>query len=267
MRPDDFFTEPTSLGARGDLSPRTINNTLLVELRRGRVEGRPDVEVAGGLARLIHDDLEKFGTAGGAELTESEMRDAILALRSVLDRIGVNDFNLPFRDFSSFRSYWLRNDGHGSWQARRDILSGLFDSLHDRLIELETRSLTSTLAEPISPHSATGWARVDEEILEMRRHFQAARTEQDYRNVGNDCIIVTEALSAQVYDPAVHLRAGEEVPPVQKTKARLDYQSVSCEHGFDVISSGSATAPTTCAGQTSHLGGAIPKSWPRWDQL
>ena len=58
MRPDDFFTERTSLGAWGDLSSTTINSTLLVELRRGRVEGRPDVEVPGGLARLIHDDLE-----------------------------------------------------------------------------------------------------------------------------------------------------------------------------------------------------------------
>jgi hypothetical protein len=134
-----------------------------------------------------------------AKNTEAEMRDAILAVRSVVNRIGVGDFNLPFRDFSSFRSYWLRNDGHGSWQVRRDILGRLFHSLHDRLIVLETRSLTSTLAEPISPHSATGWARVDEEILEIRRHFQPARTEQDYRNVGNDCVIVTEALSAQVY--------------------------------------------------------------------
>jgi hypothetical protein len=67
MRPDDFFTERTSLGAWGDLSSTTINSTLLVELRRGRVEGRPDVEVPGGLARLIHDDLETFGTAGGKE--------------------------------------------------------------------------------------------------------------------------------------------------------------------------------------------------------
>jgi hypothetical protein len=222
MRPDDFFTEAPFLGAWGAQSSRAINSRLLVELRRGRVEGRSDVDVAGGLARLIHDDLEKFGTGNGQELAEAEMRDAILALRSVLDRIGVSDFSLPFRDFGSFKSFWLKNDGYGSWQARRDLLNGLFDPLHDKLIVLETRSLTSALAEPISPHSATGWARVEEEILEMRRHFQAARTEQDYRNVGNDCVIVTEALSAQVYDPAQHLRDGEEVPSVQKTKIRLE---------------------------------------------
>ena len=103
MRPDDFFTEPTSLGARGDLSSRTINNTLLVELRRGRVEGRPDVEVAGGLARLIHDDLEKFGTAGGAELTESEMRDAISRVHKQYrrDLVLYDPAQLPERRWTS----------------------------------------------------------------------------------------------------------------------------------------------------------------------
>jgi hypothetical protein len=33
---------------------------------------------------------------------------------------------------------------------------------------------------------------------------------------------VTEALSRLVYDPALHLRPGEEEPPVAKTKQRLD---------------------------------------------
>jgi hypothetical protein len=63
---------------------------------------------------------------------------------------------------------------------------------------------------------------VDEEIAELRRHFQSARTPQDHRNVGNDCVTILEALSAQVYDPAIHLRPGETEPPVAKTKQRLE---------------------------------------------
>ncbi|MEU4291044.1 hypothetical protein AB0E63_22705 [Kribbella sp. NPDC026596] len=222
MRPDDFFIDQTIPAAWGLPSERIVNDDLLVALRRGAVEGLPDVEVAGALARLVHDDLERFGTSGGEELSIQGMRAAILALRAVVTRIGVSDFDLPFRDYSSFKSFWLRNDGYGSWQARRDLLNSLIDPLHDRLIVLESQSLDSSLAQPISPRSTTGWARVDEEVLELRRHFQIARTAQDYRNVGNDCVIVIETLSRQVYDPAVHLREGEQVPPVTMTKARIE---------------------------------------------
>ncbi|WP_322749488.1 MULTISPECIES: hypothetical protein [unclassified Frankia] len=63
---------------------------------------------------------------------------------------------------------------------------------------------------------------VDAEVAELRRHFQIARTEQDYRNIGNDCVILTEALSRQVYDPKLHLQEGEEEPPVGKTKIRIE---------------------------------------------
>jgi hypothetical protein len=59
-------------------------------------------------------------------------------------------------------------------------------------------------------------------LAELRRHFQIAKSEQDYRNVGNDCVIIIEALSRQVYDPQVHLRDGEDAPPADKTKIRID---------------------------------------------
>jgi hypothetical protein len=153
-------------------------------------------------------------------LKDADMRDALVALRAVTDRLGLA-LDIPFRDFSTFRSYWTREGARGSWQARRDLLSDVFDTAHNKLIDLETESLTSSLANAVSPRGRTGWARVDEELSEIRRHFQAARTPQDYRNVGNDCVTLLEALSAQVYDPDVHLRAGEEDPPIAKTKLRI----------------------------------------------
>jgi hypothetical protein len=63
---------------------------------------------------------------------------------------------------------------------------------------------------------------VDTEIAELRRHFQTARTPQDYRNVGNDCVLVVERLSGTVYSAERHLRPGEEEPPFANTKQRLD---------------------------------------------
>ena len=224
MRPDDFFVEDQHVshelwGLAGATS-RSLDLPLLTALRRGPSEGRDDIEVAVGLARLVHDELEKFGTGGGEELTDHQIRDALVTLHVVLRRVGI-PFDLPFRDYGTFKSHWKRNNCTDSYQKRRDMLNELFGPLHDRLVELETRTLSSTLAQPISPHPVTGWARVDAEVAELRRHFQNARTEQDYRNVGNDCVILTEELSRQVYDPKLHLRAGEEEPAVDKTKNRI----------------------------------------------
>jgi hypothetical protein len=151
---------------------------------------------------------------------EAEIRAAIRAARAVVDRLGL-ELKLPFSDFGTFRSYWLRGDGYGSWQARRDILNDLFGNLHEQLARLEDGEIGSALAKPATSHPGTGWARVDTEVNELRRHFQAARTAQDYRNVGNDCVAVLERLSEQVYRADIHLRNGEDEPPVANTKQRL----------------------------------------------
>lgn len=231
VRPADFFRtsditvvedDPFSLSFAAPA--RQLNEEMLDELRRRPAGDRSDIEVAVPLARLVHDQLQAYGTGGEAELDDEQMRLAIQALHAVTRRLALDEFKVPFHDFTSFRSWWIKNgaSGSGGWQARRDLLSGIFDSLHDRLAHVELESLESSLVEPISPHSRTGWSAVDTEISEMRRHFNSARTPQDYRAVGLDCVAVSEALSARVYDPARHLRPGEEEPPVAKTKQRIE---------------------------------------------
>jgi hypothetical protein len=168
--------------------------------------------------------LEAFGTGGGEVMTENDMREALLALRAAAARTGIDEFDPPFRNFGTFKSYWIRQGaaGSGGYQARRTLLADVFDPLHDDLADIETRALSSTLVEPVSPHARTGWPAVDTEISELRRHFRTARTPQDYRSVGNDCVTVMEALSKHAYDPAVHLRPGETEPSIASTKQRLD---------------------------------------------
>ncbi len=224
MRPDDFFAEPDSdpLDPFGIPSKPRFNLELVRKMRARTLDQADDLEAAVALSRLIHDDPEAFGTDGGEELTEAQMRESLLALGSVLKRLRLERFEVPFRDFRTFKSYWLKNDGYGSWQARRDILNEIFDPIHDALAEREGEALSSNLAHPISPRGRTGWSRVDEEVAELHRHFAQARTPQDYRNIGNDCVIVLEALSRQVYAADRHLRDGEEEPPVAKTKLRID---------------------------------------------
>jgi hypothetical protein len=224
MRTWDFYLsgEEVSPNAWGTEATQqaALDADLLEGLLRGPNPEHGDLEIAVPLARVVHDEYEAYGTAG-SPLSNDGSRLLVRALKAVLARLGIDTFDPPFRDFDTFRRYWLANDGYGSWQVRRNILHDQFDALHDLLADRETDSLTGALADPISPRKATGWQRVDDELNEMRRHFQAARTEQDYSNVGNDAVAALEALSAASYEHARHGEPGADEPPVPNTKARL----------------------------------------------
>ena len=222
VRPDDFFVIDDDPLGLGPPPSRRVNTDLLTQFSKGPIPGRDDAEVAVALARLAHDELEQFGTSGGQLMTDHGMDLALLTLRAAVERLGLSEFKPPFRDFRSFRTYWMREGASGSWQARRVLLENIFGDLHNALADAESRTLASTLAEAVSPHPRTGWGAVDTEIGELRRHFRSARTPQDYRAVGNDCVAVVEAVSRAAYDPARHLRPGESEPPVDKTKLRLE---------------------------------------------
>lgn len=182
-----------------------------------------DLDVALALMDLVRDDLQISGTSGGARISDENMRLAVRALERTSTRAGL-EFRLPFRDHAGWRSYWIRKgaSGAGGWQARRDLLSDLFDAPYASLMAMQDRALRSTLAEAVSPHERLGWPNVDTEVGELRRHFRSASTPADYRAVGNDSVHLLEALSRQVYDHARHTPAGEDEPPVAKTKLRLE---------------------------------------------
>jgi hypothetical protein len=182
-----------------------------------------DLDVALALMDLVRDDLQLSGTGGGERITDANMRVATRALERAIARAG-HEFKLPFRDHAGWRSFWIRKgaSGPGGWQARRDLLSEIFDAPYASLMAAQDRALDSTLVEAVSPHSSLGWPGVDTEIGELRRHFRTASTPADYRTVGNDCVHLLEAVSRQVYDHERHTPAGEEEPPVAKTKLRLE---------------------------------------------
>lgn len=211
MRVDDFWVDDD-----GD----QLDLPLLQDLRRAPSGRHPDVQAAIALARLLHDQFQRYGTDSTQRITDAESREAMRTLRALADRLGVT-FSSPFRDLSGFHSYWGSHGGYGSWAARRGMLQELFDPLHEALEQLEEGMLRGELAEPVSARRATGWPGVDLEIAELRRHFHIARTSHDYRNIGNDVVAVLEALSAAAYDPSRHLFEGEAEPPVAKTKNRL----------------------------------------------
>jgi len=67
MRPEDFFTDPDPdpFDDFGIASKPKFDLELVRKLRSGPISQADDDEVAVALARLVHDDLEAFGTGGG----------------------------------------------------------------------------------------------------------------------------------------------------------------------------------------------------------
>ena len=220
MRPWDFFTAPEREFPWDDAQPAVLDVARLEKLVGDFESEHSDLEIAIALSRLTHQEYEAYGTDGKTTVTEDDSEILLRSLRAVLRRLAI-PFDPPFRDFLTFRRYWNGHEAHGSWQARRMILGGFFDPLHKTLDDREAGSLVSTLASPISPAKVVGWPGVDEEIFELRRHFESASSEQDYSNVGNDAVAVIEALSRVVYVHAEHGISGEDEPAIGNTKERL----------------------------------------------
>lgn len=194
---------------------------LVRELARGRIRGDDDLASAIELTRVVRAEYEAFGTdTNMVTLSEEDAREALRCLRLVLQRQGVQ-FRPPWSDFPSFKSYWLAHEGYGSWQARRVMIGEVFQPVLERLEATEDLAVANELTEAVSPRDALGWPGVDEYIEQLRLRFRTASTMADYKDVGNRCVGVLEALSAKVYDPALHCPPGKPVPPVDKTDIRI----------------------------------------------
>lgn len=229
VKVDEFFDNEidntlTSINAEPWDDPvyrRWFKDELMTDLRRGPLPDRSDVEVGLALTQLVQDEFTAYGTdAAGQQLSESEVEAAVIALRAVTRRLGI-EFEPPFRNFTGFRTYWMANDGYRNWQARRVMVGKVFDPLYMSLLRLE-ETMLEALFDPVSPRAEVGWPAVDEEIRELRRRFQNATTAQDHKDVGLRCVTVTELLGDVVYDPAKHDQEGERPAPRGNTKDRFE---------------------------------------------
>lgn len=231
----DFFIQAAS-DFFEPIEREELDRARLSRLIDGPEAETADTELALALMDLVRDDLALSGTTGGQLLSDDEMRVAVRALERVSARAG-HEFKLPFRDHTSWRGWWIRNGAQGNWQARRDLLSDLFDGPYAKIMAAHDKALDSTLVETVTPHDGLGWPQVDTEVGELRRHFRTASTPQDYRAVGNDCVHITEALSRQVYSHDKHrpddAPSDEPEPPVQNTKTRLDRYITASLPGSD----------------------------------
>ena len=130
----EFFTTEQDTSPWGTGEVTRLHTELLDQLATAPSSTWSDLEVAKALAELSHDEYQKYGTRG-SELDNAEARKLLTTLKAVLARIGMRSVDFGFRDFESFRSFWIRKgaSGDGGWQARRDLLADLFNPIHDRL--------------------------------------------------------------------------------------------------------------------------------------
>jgi hypothetical protein len=137
MNPEELFkySETPASSDPWGTAQRYLNRELLDGLRRGPMEGISDLEVALAITQQIHDDLMAYGTGGGEDLNNDECKIALRALNATLTRLGLKD-TIPFRDYTSFRSYWEGNGAYGSWAARRKIITELFEPIFTQLYSL-----------------------------------------------------------------------------------------------------------------------------------
>lgn len=222
MQIDDLFERTVEDGWVSSAADQPRIDVIR-DLRAGPIPGDDDLETAIALSRLVHAELEEFGTAQKRQnLTDEELALTQRSLGAVLKRHGMT-LALPWRDYSGFRSYWIAQGaaGSGGWQARRDILGGFFEPVFEELHRQEDARFAASVAKPVSPAGRTGWPSVDSAVEDVVARFRSAVTHADYSDVGRRCVVVLEALSATVYDEDLHLREGETLPAISKTHIRI----------------------------------------------
>ena len=223
LRVEDLFT-PDDSSSYWSMPEDTLRRDLLRRALVGTLPNVPDVDMAESLTRLARNELTTFGTSGERKITDDEDIQLVLrACAACCDRVGVSFPKLPFRDFTTFRRYWIAAGMSGSYAARRDYLNQLFDPVSEELDGIAVRSWADSLARPISPHGATGWGTIDAELEELRRRFKYARTAQDHCAIGAACVRILEMVADAAFDPDIHLPPDRLVPSRGQTKERFGW--------------------------------------------
>ncbi len=193
---------------------------IVRRLALGPVPGDDALETAIALTQFVRGQYQAYGTDRSQQLDDVTSREANRSLQAVLRRQGVA-FDPPWSDFPSFRTYWLAHEGRDSWQARRDMLAEQFEPVLKALESVQDQASANELSRGVSPRNHLGWPLVDDQIEQLRHRFATASTPVDYKDVGNRCVGVIEALSALVYDPDLDCPDGVKPLPVEKTDLRI----------------------------------------------
>lgn len=127
------------------------------------------------------------------ETVNREYVDRRVELGAELKRRGLQDPN-PYRDLWDWYGKWSSGDLPTYW-SRRMYLSELYGPLLERV------QRGPAVEGPQLFGEATGWARVDRALGDMRQQLEQARFEEQCQAVGLLCREILISVAQAVYDP------------------------------------------------------------------
>jgi hypothetical protein len=111
----------------------------------------------------------------------------------MLQSKGIQDPNTFFDLWGWYKRF--KSGDLPTYASRRQFMSELYDPLLERL---QQDSSTPDVFE------ATGWARVDRTVTEIRQRLEQAATEEQFQAVGTLCRDALISLGQAVFDPTRH---------------------------------------------------------------
>lgn len=221
LRPDDLLEERHGYN---EVSFE-LKRDLVRDALKKPVEGRDDLELLLALTQLLRRDLQLRGTGIWHQVWVSDITDQRLLFRAVQRvsrRTKIQGHQFEYRDYAEFNDYLVeRYRAEADETTIRRYLGSIFNPIEDQVHRIQDVIWDTELILPISPRGATGWSKVDSEIEEMRQQFRSARTQQANSSIGNSCNRILQFLSEAAFNPERHLPAGEDLPPIAKTKTRF----------------------------------------------
>jgi hypothetical protein len=224
MRASDFFEYRASSSTWPGSSGGTVFRAdLLDQLGKGPIAEHSDLDVTAALVDLVDSELQAYGTGGGEQLTEAQLRDAITVLRRVSRRAGA-PVELPFRDFTGWKTYWLRHEAYGSWQARRDLVEELLGPHRERLEELAAKSQPELAQEVLSNLRDAG--AIQEHLTRIKRNI----SEDPAAAIGSAKELVESTAKTVLIELGLPVNKNDDVPALASQAQRalgLHPQSVA----------------------------------------
>lgn len=174
MGPLNLFVDvrvgnPWSMNGGDETWVSELDENLVGALLEGNAKDVADVSGALALLSLADTELRAYGTDGSITLSEPQITLVLRALQAVCSRVGIK-LEVPFRNFSGFRSYWVRRgaSGEGGWQARRDLLDELFNQAFQRLERTQSQPIGPRLEES-SLVGLTNPVAIQEQLVRLHR--------------------------------------------------------------------------------------------------
>jgi hypothetical protein len=179
------------------------------------------------------------------QTVNAEYQERRERLGAMLADLEVPDPN-PFGDLWAWYGKWSGGD-LPSYRSRRQFISDLYAPLIDRLNR-------GTPARPSGIFKeATGWAKVDRAVSEIRQRLERASSEEQFQAVGLLCREALISLAQTVFDPSRHKIIDDvEVSPTDAKRMLEAYLAAELAGGENKVARQHARAALDLANELQH---------------